>query len=222
MEVTSTIEEMIGRYTDSIISGNIQPPRGSCPKCFEIPNTYKLHESRKRSFRFIAGCFVHKVISLLVRWKCPICDRTFTEYPAFALPYKRYVLMDIEVLCEDYLKNEKSYQQVVSCEDGAIGYEGKNDKIDERQLSASTPWRWLGLLGSMNNTLTGALNLIRQKAANSYIFRELFPIFSGKYHTQKRKLLLQNAWKLLQANQIFQHLFGDKIFPRYEIARTRI
>jgi len=130
--------------------------------------------------------------------------------------------MNIEVLCEDYLENEQSYQETVSCEDGAIGYEEKVGKVDERQLSPSTPWRWLGFLGSMNNTLTEALNLIRQKAPDSYIFRELFPIFSGKYRTRKRKLLLQNAWKLLQADQIFQHLFGEKIFPRYEIARTRI
>ncbi len=221
MKVTP-VEEIIQRHTDSIISGNIKPPQGSCPKCFETPNTYKLHECRKRKFRFIVGCFVRIVLSLLVRWECPICGRTFTEYPAFALPYKRYVLMDIELLCEDYLENEKSYQETVSCEDEVIGYEEKAGKVDERQLSPSTPWRWLGFLGSMKNTLTEALNLIRQKAPDSYIFRELFPIFPGKYRTLKRKLLLQNAWKLLQANQIFQHLFGEKIFPRYEIARTRI
>jgi len=221
MEVT-LVEEIIQRHTDSITSGNIKPPRGSCPKCFETPNTYKLHECRKRRFRFIVGCFVRIALSLLVRWKCPICGRTFTEYPAFALPYKRYVLMDIEGLCEDYLENEKSYQETVSCEDGAIGYEEKVGKVDERQLSPSTPWRWLDLLGSMNNTLTGALNLIRQKAPDSYIFRQLLPLSRCKYRTQKRKIILQNAWKLLQANQIFQHLFGDKIFPRYEIARTRI
>lgn len=221
MELTP-VEEIIQRHTDSITSGNIKPPQGSCPKCFETPNTYKLHESRKRNFRFIVGCFIRNVISLLVRWKCPICGRTFTEYPAFVLPYKRYVLMDIERLGEDYLENKKSYQQTVSCEDGVIGYEERDGKIDERQLSPSTPWRWFNFLGSMENTLTEALNLIRQKAPDGYIFRELFPIFPGKYRTQKRKLLLQNAWKLLEANQIFQHLFGEKIFPRYEIACTRI
>ena len=130
--------------------------------------------------------------------------------------------MDIEHLSEDYLKDDKSYQQTVSCEGEAIGYEESDGKIDERQLSASTPWRWLTFLGSMNNTLTEGLNLIEQKAPQSAIFRQLFPLWPGKYRTQERKLLLQNAWKLLQANRIFEHLFGYKIFPGYEIARVRI
>lgn len=221
MEV-SPVEEIIRKHTNSIISGNIRPPQGSCPRCFELPDTYKLHECRKRSFRFTIGCFVRIVLSLLIRWKCPICGHTFTEYPAFALPYKRYVLMDIERLSADYLENEKSYQQTVSYEDGAIGYEQKDGNIDGRQLSPSTLWRWLGFLGSMNNTLTGALNLIRQKSPDSSIFRQLLPLSRGKYRTQNRKIILQNAWKLLQANQIFQHLFADKIFPRYEIGCARL
>ncbi|MFH1097366.1 MAG: DUF6431 domain-containing protein [Candidatus Desantisbacteria bacterium] len=200
----------------------MRPPQGSCPHCFETPDTFNLHESRKRSFRFIVGFFVRIVISMLIRWKCPICGRTFTDYPAFALPYKRYVLMDIEHLSEDYLENEKSYQQTVSCEGEAIGYEEKDGKVDERQLSASTPWRWLTFLGSMNNSLTQALNLIEQKAPQSAIFRQLFPLWPGKYRTQKRKILLQSAWKLLQASRLFEQLFGHKIFPRYEIVRTRI
>jgi hypothetical protein len=214
MEV-SPVEEVIRKHTDSITSGRIQSPRGSCPKCSESPDTYKLHECRKRSFRFIFGCFVRKVISLLARWKCPICGHTFTEYPEFALPYKRYVVMDIDRLGENYLENSHSYQDTVSCEEGAIGYEQEDGEIDERQLSPSTPWRWLSFLGSMNNLLTVVLNLIRQKAADSYIFRGLLPLFQGKYRSRDRKTILQNAWKLLQANPIFQHLFADTIFPRY-------
>lgn len=137
----SLIEELIGKHTDSILSASIQSPQRSCPHCFEISDTFKLHESRKRGFRFIVGGFVRIIISLLVRWKCPICGRTFTAYPDFALPYKRYVLMDIEGLSEDYLENEKTYQQTVSCEGEAIGYEERDGKIDERQLSASTPFK---------------------------------------------------------------------------------
>lgn len=216
------IEEIIGKHTASILSASIQSPQRSCPHCFETPGIFKLHESRKRGFRFIVGRFVRIVISLLIRWKCPICGRTFTEYPGFALPYKRYVLMDIEGLSEDYLENEKTCQQTVSCEGEAIGYEERDGKIDERQLSASTPWRWLGFLGSMKKTLTETLNLIEQKAAQSSIFRQLFPLWPGKYRSDQRKVLLQSAWKLLQANRLFKNLFGYQIFPGNEIAPTRI
>jgi hypothetical protein len=218
----SMVEEIICKHTNAVISGNIQSPHGSCPRCFETPGRFRLHERRERGFRFIVGSFVRIIISLLVRWKCPICGRTFTEYPDFALPYKRYVLMDIERLSEDYLENEKSYQQGVSCEGEAIGYEERDGKIDERQLSASTLWRWVGSVGLMDNVLTEGLNLIRQKDPDSYLFRGLLALWPGKYRSEERKVLLQSAWKLLQANRIFKQLFGHQIFPRYAIRYARL
>ena len=101
----SKIEETIKNHTDSILSGIFSQPEGPCPKCLEKPNFFKLHECKKRNFRYICDSFIYTVLSLLTRWKCPICKRTFTDYPSFALPFKRYVMIDIERLTNDYINS---------------------------------------------------------------------------------------------------------------------
>jgi len=52
------VEISIQQHTDSIIFGNIPKPKECCPRCFSKPEIFKLHECRKRAFRYIAGNFV--------------------------------------------------------------------------------------------------------------------------------------------------------------------
>ena len=210
----SPIEMEIQQHTASVKSCMIDPPQGRCPKCSEKPATFKRHDCRVRFFRFIVECFVHVIKSLLVRWRCPICGRTFTDYPSFALPHKRYVLMDIERLSRDYVEDEQqTYRKVVSDQDMPIGYQGCDNEIDERFLVPSTPWRWISSLGSIKKTLNQALHLIRQKDPKNSIFRDIFLVAPRKYRSSQRKTILENTWRLLRAGMEFHRLFGHKIFP---------
>jgi len=63
----------------------------TCPICKEAPDYFKPHDCRKRVFLVIVEWVVQKIESVLGRWKCPLCNHTFTYYPNFAIPYKRYV-----------------------------------------------------------------------------------------------------------------------------------
>ena len=213
----SNTEEIIKKHTDSIISGNFNPPEGPCPKCLENPISFKLHECKKRNFRYICESFIYTVLSLLTRWRCPICNCTFTDYPPFAIPYKRYVMVDIERLTDHYIKNNQSYEQTVSHDDSPIGYEDQKGIIDERKLSKTTLWRWVGFFGKLENTISGAFNLIRQKNSNCRIFRNVYPVSAAKYRSLERKKLIQNTMKLFQINTFFQleNYFGNSIFPRF-------
>jgi hypothetical protein len=87
-EMPIPVEISIQQHLDDIISGKIPEPKECCPRCFSNPGTFKLHECRKRAFRYIAGNFVKVLITLLARWKCLECGKTFTIYPPFAAPYK--------------------------------------------------------------------------------------------------------------------------------------
>jgi len=213
----SKIEEIIKKHTDSIVSGNFSPPEGPCPKCLEIPEIFKLHECKKRNFRYICESFIYTVFSLLTRWKCSICKRTFTDYPSFALPFKRYVMIDIERLTNDYINNNQAYKKTVSHEGLAIGYNDQEGIIDERKLSKTTPWRWIGFFGNLENTINGAFNLFRQKDSNCQIFRNVYPVSALKYQSLERKRILQNTMKLFHINELFQSkkYFGNSIFPRF-------
>jgi hypothetical protein len=202
--MVSPIEKIIRKHTNAVISGKTITPQGPCPRCFEKPETFKEHDCRDRSFRFIVGNFVQVIFSLLLRWKCPICDKTFTDYPFFALPHKRYTLMDIERLCKDYIENEKqTYLKAASHDGMRIGYQGSDSKDEDRLLEPSTLWRWIGYLGAMKKTINQALHLLTQKASSSSILPQKPPIPQGKYRSAHRKSILQNARTLLRACQEF-------------------
>lgn len=217
--MVSAAGRIIQQHTDSVISGKIVTPQGPCPRCCEQTQIFIRHERRVRFFRYIVGNFVRVIKSLLVRWRCPICGKTFTDYPPFALPHKRYVLMDVERLSREYVEGEQqTYCKVVSHDDASIGYWQGDGKPVHHFLERSTPWRWISFLGSMIKTLNQALHLISQKDPQSPIFREVFPVYPCKHRSLQRKNILHNTRRLLRACQEFQRLFGHKIFPHLATA----
>ena len=181
-----------------------------CPKCESSHDDFKLHERRDRLFYVIIDSFVHTVESFLGRWKCFLCRATFTAYPEYALPYKRYVKGFCVSLGEYYLKKDAvTYQDITS----TIGYTTQTQKIDERKLAGSTVWRWLGFFGSLKNTLRNALEIIRQAAPNSTVFRQMSPIHPKKYRSDERKIVLEQAFQLFTADAEYQDIWGYSIFP---------
>jgi len=213
----SPSEKIIEEHTASVQSCTIAPAEGCCPRCSEEGATFKRHDSRQRFFRFIVGYDVHIIKSLLVRWKCPVCGKTFTDYPSFALPHKRFVVMDTERFSREYLEHERqTYRKAVCPQSIPIGYQEPDGRPVEHFLAHSTLWRWISSLGSMKNTLSEALHLIRQKDSTSTIFREVFPVAPRKYQSSQRKSILETARRLLRAGLEFHRLFGHKIFPHLE------
>jgi len=72
----SEIEEAINNHTDSIVSGKYSPPEGPCPKCLENPKHFKLHERKKRNFRYICESLVYTVLSI---YNAQINSPTFAQ-----------------------------------------------------------------------------------------------------------------------------------------------
>lgn len=218
--MVTDIEKEIKRHTESVIRGTTPAPSGFCPRCGGEPEKFSVHDRRERTFRFIVESFVKIVVSILVRWKCPLCKRTFTHYPVFAAPYKRYVLPGILRLSSSYVNDEvQSYRGGVRHRQMPIGYEGSREsEIDERMLEASTLWRWVGYLGNMVETIKEALRLIREMAPSCSIFRENFAVPSRKYRKSERKSLLQRVKKLFSVSLKFAEIFGHPIFPRFATA----
>ena len=126
-----------------------QGPR-FCPKCESSHDDFKLHERRNRLFYVIIDSFVHTVESFLGRWKCCLCRATFTLYPKYTLPYKRYVRDVCISLGKDYVTNDAATYLDVS---SFIGYTTQMQKTDERKLAGTTVWRWLSFFGSPKRTL---------------------------------------------------------------------
>ena len=200
------IQSLIQAHTDKIVSGNIVPPEGACPRCSKMPETYKLHECRKRFFRFVVKNFVRIALTLLVRWKCPLCRETFTQYPGFALPHKRYVKSDIRGLSKNYVEDEKqTYASVVTHNNGTIGYQRDDNRPVDRFLNPTTPWRWITWLGCIAN------EPLKKRS-------ELQPpeVYPAKCRSLHRKRILQAARALLN----LPDYLCETIFPRFAIKQA--
>ncbi len=212
-------EEEIKAHTEAVCQGKLSCHSKVCPNCDGSPESFRLHERKPRSFFFVVDRLVRKMLSFLLRWKCPLCNTTFTEYPEFALPFKRYVKEEVLERSRAYVEEERaSYKSGVEVQGMGIFYEGEGETIDDRRLSPSTLWRWVGLVGAMKGTLQKSLRLIRQKDPSCGMFREPHPVPCGKYRSKPRQSILQTCRRLFRAEEEFQRLFQTPIFLHFATA----
>jgi hypothetical protein len=168
---------------------------------------------RKRLFLVFADWVIRRVWSYLTRWKCSFCRRTFTLYPAFALPFKRYVLAFIWGRCAAYAEDEAhTYREGVQAEGMAISHENADSGM---ALWPSTLWRWVSTLGGFPETVRQALHLIKQKDPSTGVFRQLggLQLRKGKYRGEERKAMLQRCRALVITERAYAPLFHASLFP---------
>jgi len=208
------ILEEIQSYTRAVEKKEVQCDLSSCPRCGERAS-FKLHDRRRRTYLVVLERLVRTVLSLLARWKCERCGETFTLYPSFALPAKRYVREEIFGRAGRYVDGDhESYRKAVKVDGLAVFHEGTGEEIDERSLAHTTLYRWLRLFSSLASTCRKALGLIREKAPTSDVFRKILPIAPWKYRSEERRGVLGECRRLLVAEEEFRSLFGVSIFPR--------
>ncbi len=190
-----------------------------CPQCKGRPENFRTHGCRRRVFLAIDGNYVRKLEGLLARKKCPKCGATFTDYPPFALPRKHYLACCLMARSRRYAEDDRmTYRKGVKREGMAVAHENDGDgKINERQLAASTLWRWVGCVGSMVKVLSKALEMIRDKDPSSQIFRAPCVVLPYKYRSQERKMILQSAMRIFGIEETFSSLFGIRI-PEFATA----
>ena len=204
--------EKVKSHAENVVAGSICHVK-RCPRCGGHPERFGNHGHRKRIFLAIDGNYVHRLAGMLARKRCPICRHTFTDYPPFAYPYKRYLACCVMEGGRGYLDEDRmTYRKAVRREGAAIAYEdGQDGSIDERQLTPSTVWRWLGFVGSMVTVIRKAVEMIGGKDPSSPLFRAPCVVASNKYRSLKRKMVLQRAVRLLEIEPVFFSLFSIRI-----------
>jgi hypothetical protein len=130
-------------------------------------------------------------------------------------------------VCEkvrEYLGTETSYRQAADHQGKPILYEERQasriavEKEPVGALAPSTVWRWLSWLGSLENTMRGAGQLIRGKAPGSTLHREPWPLSARMYRSEARRQTLQRAAQCLVIEPLFRELFQREIFPHFATA----
>lgn len=214
------LKEKIKNYLEKIKIFSYPSPGEQCRKCSNVHVEFKLHECRERKVRIIEDVFVKIETISLVRYKCSFCKGTFTVYPDFVLPNKRYATNTMIELSEKYLEKEKtSYENTVKEGEIKIGYEedlGKK-KNYETFLYGSTVKRWIVWFGKLESSISKALDMIRQKCPMTNIFREISPCSEKKYKNDEQRKILENAMMLLKVKKEYERIFGENFFPRFAI-----
>ena len=216
----SPILAEIKEYTESVLANQFSCDLERCPRCEKEPHAFKRHALRERIFLVVEGAWVLKEPSLLTRWKCPLCNDTFTHYPPFAIPHKRYVQASVFACAHSYLdEDRKTYRQASQREGRPIFFKGDSaDTIDDRTLAPSTIHRFIVFLAGLGRTLRTALRLIREKSPSAGIFRRLYPVGSWKYQSVARKHELEDTHQLLAVEASYRALFGPSTFTELATA----
>ena len=162
--------EDIKAYQHKVEKDNIAPDNlPPCPRCRVESEFFKIHAYRERRFFIIIEMLIKAAYCSLVRFKCPGCGKTFTNYPDFASPHKHYTRPSITGFSASYLNSEDiTYRQALMVDGSVPGYP-QNDAT----LAPSTIHRWITTLGRLTQTSRTALILLLQENPVSSICRNL-------------------------------------------------
>lgn len=162
----------------------------------------------------LAEIVVEVLESWRVRFRCRHCRKTFTEYPPFALPHKRFVKQEVLAKALKYLSAERTpkcratYREAVWEGRGPLSYA----TWEERQVSHSTVWRWLSWLGSLKDLMQLATQLIFQKDPQANLHWKLHPIADHKVRSEGRRRTLEQAAMMLDIVDTFYLVLGISLF----------
>jgi hypothetical protein len=219
MPPTATLED-IKAYQHQVEKDNIAPDNlPPCPRCRVESEFFKIHAYRERRFLIIIEMLIKSIYCSLVRFKCPGCGKTFTNYPDFAIPHKHYTRPSITGFSASYLQSDDmTYQQAVMVDNSAPGYP-QSDSTEAPTLAPTTIHRWITTLGRFTQTCRTALTLVLQENPTSSICRDLarLIIVQRKYKTNHRKKQLIDCRQLVIIEAFFQATFKTSIFTKLAI-----
>lgn len=212
-----SIRDEIQRHADAVLHGNDSCPFKDCPRCHQQPEGFSRHDRRQRTIRCIIEGVVHKLLTLLARWRCPLCNQTFTVYPRFMLRYKRYVADTVLEKSATYVQDQAAtYRSTIKEGSLPVAYDATPGSPDDgRQLAPSTLHRWLTTLGGLCETLRHAFAVIKAADPATTVFRALPVIAPWKHRSERRRLRLRTAATLLRTGREYRTVFGAPIFPHF-------
>jgi transposase-like protein len=215
MPLSATLEE-IKTYQEQLEKNKIKPDNlPPCLRCHLESTFFKEHAHRDRKFLVIVGMMVQTVLSVLVRFKCPRCGKTFTYYPDFALPHKRYTRQTVTHFSKTYVQDpDVTYQRATMVDGSAPGYPD-----GEQVLSPSTIHRFISSLSRLTPGTQKVVDLFNQeRPASALCLNETQPpIPPKKYRSTARKEMLLKCLKLFAVESLFDRTFHHSIFTELAI-----
>lgn len=195
-----TIEERIKQH-EALVTGSISKRYATCcPRC-DCNEGFQRHEIRRRTFYCqLEGGRAAAVKSWLVRWRCFRCRTRFTDYPPFALPYKRHVKSAIFEMATKILRERRATYR------SSAG----------SQAGHSSLWRWLEWLSDLYEKGNACLKFIITADPNSILHRKDYFVDPRKSRSKSRASVVEIAFQTLDRIMAFERLAAEKYSPSLE------
>jgi len=202
------LRQQIKDFNQAVIELSFRCSCEACPRCKKKAPIFARHDVSPRQFRLREGDLIYILDSWRVRFRCQDCRSVFTEYPPFALPYKRFAKPVLVEHAKSYLEQDQSYRQTVRGTHTPVGYDGPKGQQQGQQLSRSTVWKWLAWLGRLKETLQRATSLVLERDPQANPARDVPPISAKKFCLSARHDVLHFAARLLGAAETAAQLIG--------------
>ncbi|HAY38054.1 MAG TPA: hypothetical protein DCY53_01170 [Desulfobacteraceae bacterium] len=198
MPLTATIDN-IKAYQEKVEKNKITSDGMlPCSSCNSDAQFFKVHAYRERRFLLIVETIVKAIFCTLVRFKCPNCGKTITNYPDFALPYKHYTRQTIENFSKSYVDDDhKTYEDAVMTDDGMPEWENSG-----KALSPSTIHRWITTMADIIMAYQALLKGCPHKKLT---------IPRRKYNSPKRKNILLKCRFFFRLEAFLNILFSPTL-----------
>lgn len=192
---SAALLETIKEYRSLMAAQSCSCSASHCRYCSFIPDDsrrFKLHSSRERVFFVVHDGFVRAISTALRRWRCPDCRRTFTEYPRFARPYRRYTVPQMERCAAEYSSSDDlDYRGTVQIRQLPIFHAncGENRNSADREtlcyriLAHTSVFHWVTQLGS------------RDESGGTLLGNRFEPA-PKKYRSESRRLMLIGCYRV--------------------------
>jgi hypothetical protein len=195
-------------YGEDVLHDRVQCSLRRCPRCGckrKEKFFFRRHAIRYRFLFIVVGRMIYRIKVSLIRWKCPACECTFTDYPSFAIPHKRYSFSQMRERARQYiLDNRVSYRKGVATSalplfhaNGNIACAGMSEQEKQSEeihtMAHSTLYHWVTTLGCSKYNSQDASCPTGYKNHNPEQPREpvAFVISPRKYRKRARKRVLE-------------------------------
>lgn len=191
-----TIVEQITQHEDDVCRPISKRYAACCWRCGHREKFYR-HDIRRRTF-YVEECGeTIAVQTWIVRWRCSDCYARLTDYPPFAIPYKRHVKQAIFGMAERVCRDDSStYRSTAG-----------------NQAAPSSPLRWLTWLSGLWEQGNACLRFIIASDPNSILHREAYFVNPRKYRSKQRASILGIAFQTLDRIMAFERLVAEKYSP---------
>jgi len=212
----------VNEYNHAVENNSFHCQCEVCPRCL-VGSDFARHDCTRRWFRIrvfdpqLKEFVIEVLPSWRVRFRCRHCQKVFTEYPPFALPYKRFVKQDVLAKALNYLERQPpdaraSYRESLREKLFPLGYTHQDKG---RQLSHVSLWRWLSWLGSLQDLVQRATQLILQKDPRADVHRQSCAVADAKVRSAPRRQTLEQATMTIRVADAFCLYFGVSLFTHF-------